>query len=346
MSTTKHAQRMAAGRRARRAGRATGLRLGAAAAAAGTLAITAALSVATQAGASVAAPAHAAAATKYTFETLDNAADPTFNQLLGINNHDVIAGYFGSGAAGHPNKGYLLTPPYGQGDYTNENFPGSAQTQVTGLNYLGDTCGFWVSANTTNRGFVEWNGVFASYTDPHTPKVAGAVNQLLGINNKGIAVGFYNDAQGNAHAYQLNQATGVFTAIKIPDAVSATATAINNAGDITGFFTDAAGDTSSWLLTPAHQLITFQFPGGSDTQALGISNSKDQIVGSYLDGAGVMHGFVLTDPAGPVSHWQSIDDPNGVGSTVVNGINTAGDLVGFYTDSAGNTDGMLATPTS
>ena len=45
-----------------------------------------------------------------------------------------------------------------------------------------------------------------------------------------------------------------------------------------------------------------------------------------------------------MSHWQSIDDPNGVGSTIVNGINTAGDLVGFYTDAAGNTDGMLATP--
>ena len=37
-------------------------------------------------------------------------------------------------------------------------------------------------------------------------------------------------------------------------------------------------------------------------------------------------------------------DPNGVGSTLVNGINAAGDLVGFYTDAAGNTDGMLATP--
>jgi len=53
---------------------------------------------------------------------------------------------------------------------------------------------------------------------------------------------------------------------------------------------------------------------------------------------------VLTNPLGPHSVWQSIDDPNGVGSTVVNGINTAGDLVGFYTDAAGNTDGMLATP--
>jgi hypothetical protein len=284
---------------------------------------------------------HHATATSYTFTTLDDQADPTFNQLLGINVHNVIAGYFGSGAAGHPNKGYQLDPPYGQASYANENFPGSAQTQVTGIDDKGNTSGFWVTANGTNHGFIEWNGVFASDNDPNTPKTKGAVNQLLGINNAGTAVGFYNDAKGHSHAYKLNQATGVFTPIHVPG-VSTAATGINNAGDIVGTATDAAKNTTSWLKIGT-RTIAFNFPGGSDTQAFGI-NAKNQIVGSYLDGAGVMHGFVLTNPTGPTSHWQSIDDPNGVGSTVVNGINAAGDLVGFYTDAAGNTDGMLATP--
>jgi hypothetical protein len=286
---------------------------------------------------------HATSATSYTFTTLDDQADPTFNQLLGINGNHVIAGYFGSGAdAQHPNKGYVLRPPYGQANYTNENFPGSAQTQVTGLNNQGDTSGFWVTANGTNHGFVEWNGVFSSYNDPKTPHMAGSVNQLLGVNGNGQAVGFYNDAAGHSHAYQVNQATRVYTAIKIPGSVSTVATGISKGGYIVGTAKDSAGNTSSWMLAPGGQLTTFQFPGGSDTQAFGI-NPQKQIVGSYLDGNGVMHGFVLTNPQGP-SHWQSIDDPNGVGSTVVNGINGAGDLVGFYTDAAGNTDGMLATP--
>jgi hypothetical protein len=281
------------------------------------------------------------AATAYTFTTLDDHADPTFNQLLGINVHNVIAGYFGSGVAGHPNKGYQLDPPYSQGNYVNENFPGSAQTQVTAIDDKGNTAGFWVTTGGTNHGFIEWNGVFASYNDPLTPKIKGSVNQLLGINNAGTAVGFYNDAKGNSHAYKLNQGTGKFTPIHVPGA-SVVATGINNVGDIVGFATDAAGNTSSWLKIGT-TTISYQFPGGSDTQALGI-NGKNQIVGSYLDGAGVLHGFVLTNPMGPTSHWQSIDDPGGVGSTVVNGINAAGDLVGFYTDAAGNTDGMLATP--
>jgi len=249
-------------------------RLGAAVATS-AVALTAALALAPQADASTVA-AHRTTATAYAFTTLDNQADPTFNQLLGINSHDEIAGYFGAGTPGHPNKGYTIVPPYTS--YTNENFPGSAQTQVTGLNNRSDTVGFWVTAKGTNRGFVEWNGVFASYTNPKTPKVTGAVNQLLGINNAGIAVGFYNDAKGHAHAYEVNQASSKFTAIKVPGATS-----------------------SSFLYTPSHHLTAYQFPGGSDTQALGI-NDKDQIVGSYVDGAGVGHGFVLSKPLGPVSH--------------------------------------------
>ena len=54
------------------------------------------------AGVAQAAPvaSHQAAATTYTFTTLNDQADPTFNQLLGINSHNVISGYFGSGCPG------------------------------------------------------------------------------------------------------------------------------------------------------------------------------------------------------------------------------------------------------
>ncbi len=100
----------------------------------------------------MAGPASASAASHsaYQFRTLDNARDLTFNQLLGVNNEGVIAGYFGSGAQGHPNKGYRLLPGYGSGRYVNENFPGSRQTQVTGLNDLGVTVGFWSTQNNAN----------------------------------------------------------------------------------------------------------------------------------------------------------------------------------------------------
>jgi hypothetical protein len=42
--------------------------------------------------------------------------------------------------------------------------------------------------------------------------------------------------------------------------------------------------------------------------------------------------------------FETISDPDGVGSTVVNGLNNLGTVVGFYTGSKGNTDGFVATP--
>jgi hypothetical protein len=272
------------------------------------------------------------------FTTLDDQADPTFNQLLGINDHAKIAGYFGSGVAGHPNKGYTLSAPYGQNDYANENFPGSMQTQVTAIDNRGNTAGFWVDSNMVNRGFVEWNGVFTSYTDPHTG--GGTVNQILGLNDAGMAVGFYADATGNNHGFTLNQATGKFKPVIPPGGGSVSATGINSSGDVVGIVTTTAGTSS--FLRKGNSFSAFSFPNGSNTQAFGVNND-DQIVGSYLDGSGVMHGFLLSHP---LTHakWKSIDDPNGIGSTVINGLNNRGDMVGFYTDAAGNTDGMLIQP--
>ena len=284
----------------------------------------------------VANPAFAATH-NYTFTTLNNNNDPTFNQLLGINNHGVIAGYFGSGLAGHPNKGYTLSSPYGQGNYKNENFPGSVQTQVTAINNYGYTAGFWVDGNGNNFGFIQWHGVFTSYKNPNTG--AGTVNQLLGLNDKGIAVGFYTDGNGINHAYELNQNNGKFTAINPPNAVNATATGINDNGDVTGFLTTSGGATVGFLLKN-NSFAEFDFPKSTNTQPFGI-NKYDQIVGFYVDSANKMHGFLLSSPLNHAS-WRSIDDPNGVGTTTVNGINDNANLVGFYVDAAGNTDGFLA----
>jgi hypothetical protein len=66
--------------------------------------------------------------------------------VLGVNDNGLIAGYFGSGAQGHPNMGYLLDGA----SYQDVNFPGSVQTQVTGLNNDGVTVGFYSGMNTAN----------------------------------------------------------------------------------------------------------------------------------------------------------------------------------------------------
>ena len=320
-----------------------GLRITAAAVVAGAI---------TVAGSALAATAQAApltqAATSYRFTVLDNQHDVTFNQLLGINNEGTIAGYFGSGAAGHPNKGYLLFPRYGQGNYANENFPGSVQTQVTGLNDNGVTVGFWSSMNNANMvndnsGFWERNGKFHNANFPTGDAASPPVDQLLGVNNSGIAVGFWTDASGNNHGYTVNINNDKFTSVTDPNApsTSLTAAAIDNHGDIAGFYTNAAGTTDGFLKTGG-KFIDLSAPGASSTMALGV-NDHDEVVGTYTVGSGssaMMHGFTWTAKGG----FTTIDDPQGMGTTTINGVNNAGDLVGFYVDSVGNTDGFLATP--
>lgn len=271
-----------------------------------------------------------------TFRTLDDRRDLTFNQLLGINNSGVICGYFGSGAAGHPNKGYTLRAPFAQNNYRNENFPGSIQTQVTAIDNIGNTAGFWVDANGNNFGFVEWNHVFTSYTDPNTG--TGTVNQLLGINDSGIAVGFYVDGNGVTHADSLNQATAQFAEIVPTGGTNPAATAINDAGDMTGFVIGGSGDAIGWIYKNG-SFSNFAFPRATSTMPFGI-NSNDQIVGTYTDHAGAMHGFILSNPL-THAHFRKVDDPNGIGTTIVNGLNDVGQIVGFYVDGAGNTDGFL-----
>jgi hypothetical protein len=103
-----------------------------------------------------ATPAKAACPTCYDFLTIDNPADPNFNQLLGVNNQSIIAGYYGDGT-GKPNQGYVLVPV---DHFASENYPGSAQTQVTGINNakIPVTVGFWNDLNGNMSGFVNING--------------------------------------------------------------------------------------------------------------------------------------------------------------------------------------------
>ena len=283
----------------------------------------------------------------YMFRTLDNPGDLTFNQLLGANNHGVIAGYLGSGAAGHPNKGYLLTRTRAGFAIRGENFPGSVQTQVTGLNDRGVTVGFWSGMNTAsaandNFGFYSMHGRFRSVNFPTRNNSNPPVNQLLGVNNHDVAVGFYTDAAGNSHGYTYRIFGHVFRTVKIAGATSVTAAAINDRGDVAGFFTSAAGATDAFLRTSGGWVRKLAFPGASMTQALGVNDSRE-VVGVATVGTGStakMHGFTWTPQRG----FRTVDDPQGAGTTTINGVSDLGEIVGFYVDGAGNTDGFAAVP--
>jgi hypothetical protein len=293
------------------------------------------------AGPSLAATTPPDISANYAFQTLNDNHDTTFNQLLGINNSGVIAGYFGSGQKGHPNRGYVIAPHYGQGNYRNENFPGSAQTQVTGINSAADTVGFWVDANGANSGFYLMKGHKPKTVDfPTGDNATPKFDQLLGINDGDVAVGFYNDGKGTPHGFEYNIAKKKFKSVNVSGDSGVTATAINNENDVAGFATNSAGTTEGFLRRSDGKVFHLAAPGAASTQAFGV-NDGDEVVGDYTVGKGssaMTFGFVWAPGFG----FQTVNDPSGVGSTTLNGVNDRGTLVGFYTDSAGNTDGLLA----
>jgi probable HAF family extracellular repeat protein len=268
--------------------------------------------------------------TNYAFQLVASPHDPTFTQLLGINDQQVIAGYDGSGQTVdgvlHPNKGFTLTLP---STFTPENYPASMQTQVIGINNHGDTAGFYIDAAGATHGFVEHNGRFSTTDLPGTP-----FNQLLGLNNQGQAAGYFQDAAGLNHAY-VRDGRGVYTVLPLPNSQ---ATGINDRGVVVGF-TQATTTTSSAFVWQNERATLLSYPGSTFTQALG-ENDQGQIVGTYNDAAGNGHGFVYGHGA-----FQTLDAP-GTSGTVVNGINDRGQIVGFFTDAAGNTVGFVGTPTN
>lgn len=299
---------------------------------------------------SMIATIQASHAASRTFTTIDNPSDPTFNQLLEISNSGEIGGYFGSGAAGHPNQAYTISPPYTS--FKRFAVQGSVQTQLTAAN--GSTVvGFWSGTDIgmingvpkdANYGFIATrlsSGKTETLLVNGSTSGVPATAQVLGVNSKLNTVGFYLDSKGNSHGFVYNITTATYTPVTISGAAQVSATSINTSNLIAGFYVDDSGTTRAFL-TPLSggTPITFTVPGAQVTEFLGV-NDNGEAVGEYIEN-NVIHGL-LYNPAN--GEWQKLDDPEAVeaagSGTTINGLNNKGQAVGFYNDAAGNTHGML-----
>jgi hypothetical protein len=270
------------------------------------------------------------AQTSYSFQTIKYPHD-TFTQLLGINIGGEIAGYHNV----NDNKGF--TYKLSTKKFTNENFPGSVATQVIGIDGLGGTCGFYVDQANVTHGFIDDNNAFKSVDFPGTP-----FNQLLGRNDLAQAAGYYSqtaDGSGPFVPYIYDINGGVFEVLTIPGSVSAQATDINLKQQITGFFIDSQGTNHGWWLNGG-TLLQLDYPNSTFTQATG-ENNHGLVVGTYQDSAGNSHGFVYDSTT---ATYSSVDDPKGVGVTIVNGVNDKGQLAGFTMPTSTRASGFIATP--
>ena len=278
----------------------------------------------------VASTGVAIAGPAYTVQDVQSPTNPTFTQLLGINNAGTIAGFDGAVTA----QAFTLNLP---NSYTNQNFPGSVQSMATGINGAGSISGIFVDAGGTTHGFTQIGGTFTTVDQAGT-----LFNQALGINSANTTVGYSSatDPNGATGQSAYSQSGGLFTAINplLPANQNSQAVGINNAGKIVGFYQPTT-TTSIGFLDIGGAISSIDPFGSTFTQALGISNNGE-IVGFYIDASGFQHGY--TDIGGVFSTF----DPIGSVNTTINGVNDLGQIVGFFTDANENVIGFVGTPST
>ena len=279
----------------------------------------------------------------YRWQTLPSPSSIS-NRPTGINNRGHIAGYFASNDVGHPYKGYITSSPYSVLEYRLKSFHLAPQSRITGLNNKGVQLGLFSSAGNNAGQLSEYQAFYWYNADQKLVRfpVGCQVGELLGVNDDQVAVGFCVDGQGRHDAYRYSISRNeLLGRVRVAGGTSVTAVSINNSNSIAGYFTDAKHVTHGFVVFRGRWQARLDVPRATATEALGV-NDMGEVVGIYQLGSGTtatMHGFFWTRQGG----FSTVDDPHGIGRTTISGVNNAGELVGYYVDRAGHTDGLLAT---
>lgn len=183
---------------------------------------------------------------------------------FGINDQGTIVGQFVTSTA---TPGFIQVHDK---SFVTINAPsGPNVVNAQGINDKGLVVGFYVGTDGQDHGFMVnargvKNGTLTgtAIADPTIPAVAGepgatfVFSQVLGINAKGIAVGYYGDSTGSQHGFLYDTKTGQYTFLDDPNVafnnngVEVTQiTGITNSGEITGFYSDANGAFHGFVAT-------------------------------------------------------------------------------------------------
>lgn len=275
--------------------------------------------------------------------TTVNDPNSRVNVVTGVNQLGKITGWYGGGSGSNIAEAYTSEPPYTK--FRGLSYPGAQGTTAMTVTSNKIVAGYVSQPQNLNGvwGFVRAKGVWTLLKDRKEGDGNDALTEVLGMNDSGVAVGYYLSEIGVSVPFVLNTVTEQFTNLKPPGALGAEGTGINGKGNITGTEFLTGGVTSGFYLQTG-TYYQLSYPGAAATQALSL-NWQDQVVGEYQDAYGV-HGFVLTFPTNGAQTrlWQSIDEPNAAGTTVVTGINNHDAICGWYIDSSGHVNGFVASP--
>jgi len=189
---------------------------------------------------------------------------------FGINDIGNIVGQY---TIGGQTPGFFLASHTGN-DFIRIDAPsGPDVVNAQGVNNKGEIVGFYVGTDGQDHGFKasvsqSSNGQLTgtAIADPTIPPVAGepgatfVFSQILAVNDKGIAVGYYGDSTTSQHGFLYNLKTGQYTFLDDPaeafnNGVEVTQiTGINNSCELTGFYSDANGVFHGFFAVPSGKL--------------------------------------------------------------------------------------------
>jgi probable HAF family extracellular repeat protein len=211
--------------------------------------------------------------------------------------------------------------------YTKIMYPGSAWTEVAGINDAGQIVGTYTLGSGIVHGFMYHNG---TYTTVNMPGMAH--NYLFGINDAGQMVGGVSEVlpRGPYHATLLS--SGAWSLYDFPGNET-DGRAINSLGHIAGIYNAGFGTPDHGFLKVGDEYTSIDFPGASITYVFGL-NDAGYISGTFRDAQGVLKGFMYMQGV-----YSSVAYP-GATETYLGGINNANVAVGWKVE-GGKVNGFV-----
>jgi probable HAF family extracellular repeat protein len=256
--------------------------------------------------------------------------------VSGVNNRGQLVGQFTKVATG---PGHAFTGEPGHlVPVDPEGIVGTSAFSVAyTLNSAGVIGGSYSADPTLGRGD---HGYLLRHAEVIPVQYPGGLpTEVYGINDANQVIGGYFTADGNVHAFELED--GVFTAEDVPGSIATAPFAINDRGETAGFFATVAGTPGhGYIREPDGSIQVFDAPGAppNSTQLIYV-NDRDRMLGTYVDASGALVSFLrLRDGVDPITPPASL----AAALFAPQAISDRGELAGFFSDASGAFHGFVA----
>jgi hypothetical protein len=179
--------------------------------------------------------------------------------------------------------------------------PGSQSSIAFGINDRGAVVGQYVNADNVTPGFVEIGGAFTTIR----PTADASVTNVQGINNEGLAVGFFSTDGVHQHGFLYDTHTNRSKVLPDPSTARTAADglvltqflALDDDGNAVGYYQTNNGSQFGFIFDLRRMEYTFfDAPGAVPiddvqiTQITGINHFE--MTGFFVGDQGLQHGFI------------------------------------------------------